>query len=256
MGAQVNELIQLLRASLDESLRVLAVLSEAELDDPSEHPCAMGGVVRDLLTHNIDHERMHVGQVFSARYSLRQMQTSEVDRLTVDTVRRRIISAQGQRLACYHAEDRVLDVLSDVHPPARWLSLDVDPHTRQLWALGKIGSELVLYVSEDWGNTIWEAGRVTAKSGIVIADPVRGVVVVYYEDASGDVQQLLRLPDGSTVGPTPVQLSGAALTARVLGGDTDEFSAGRHLLKVRQAGVVKVIAGQDLLTATFEPWIV
>ena len=89
MGAQVNELIQLLRASLDESLRVLAVLSEAELDDPSEHPCAMGGTVRDLLTHNIDHERMHVGQVFSARYSLRKMQTSEVDRLTVDTVRAR-----------------------------------------------------------------------------------------------------------------------------------------------------------------------
>jgi len=89
MGAQVNELIQMLRASLDESLRVLAVLSEAELDDPSEHPCAMGGTVRDLLTHNIDHERMHVGQVFSARYSLRQMQTGEVDRLTVDTVRAR-----------------------------------------------------------------------------------------------------------------------------------------------------------------------
>ncbi len=89
MGAQVNELIQLLRASLDESLRVLAVLSEAELDDPCEHVCAMGGSVRNLLTHNIDHERMHVGQVYSARYSLRQMQTGEVDRLTVETVQAR-----------------------------------------------------------------------------------------------------------------------------------------------------------------------
>ena len=71
-------------------MRVLAVLSEAELDDPSEHPCAMGGSVRDLLTHNIDHERMHVGQVYSARYSQRKMQKSEVDRLMVDTLRSRI----------------------------------------------------------------------------------------------------------------------------------------------------------------------
>ncbi len=90
MGAQVDQLRQLLQDSLAESLRVLAVLSEAELDDPSEHPCAMGGTVRDLLTHNVDHERMHVGQVYSARYSLRKMQTSEVDRLTVETLRARI----------------------------------------------------------------------------------------------------------------------------------------------------------------------
>jgi uncharacterized damage-inducible protein DinB len=82
-------MMRLLQDSLAESLRVLAALSEAELDDPSEHPCAMGGSVRDLLTHNIDHERMHTGQVYSARYSLRKMQTSEVDRLLVETVRAR-----------------------------------------------------------------------------------------------------------------------------------------------------------------------
>jgi uncharacterized damage-inducible protein DinB len=90
MGAQTTELIQLLRDSLDETLRVLAVLSDAELDDPSEHPCAMGGSVRDLLTHNIDHDRMHLGQVHSARYSLRQMQFSPVDRLMAETLRARM----------------------------------------------------------------------------------------------------------------------------------------------------------------------
>lgn len=178
------------------------------------------------------------------------------DPLTVDMVRRRIVSAQGKRLACYHAEDRTLDVLSPEHPPTKWISLDIDPHTRQLWALGKLGSELVLYVSEDWGKTVWEVLRVTGKSGVVIADPVRGVTANYYEDASGNVQQLLRLPDGTTVGPTAVKLSGVALTAKVLGGDTDEWAAGRHLLKIKQAGVLKVIAGQDLAGATFEPWIV
>ena len=90
MGTEVNQLIDTLQASLAETLKVLAVLSDAELDDFSEHPCAMGGAVRDLLTHNIDHERMHVGQVYSARYSLRKMQTSQVDRLMAETLRARI----------------------------------------------------------------------------------------------------------------------------------------------------------------------
>lgn len=89
MGKQVNALIEKLQTSLAETLDILARLSDAELDDPSDHPCAMGGTVRDLLTHNIDHERMHVGQVYSARYSLRQMQKSETDRLMAETLRAR-----------------------------------------------------------------------------------------------------------------------------------------------------------------------
>src|SRR5512147_292894 len=79
----------MLQTSLAETLDMLARLSEVELDDPSDHPCAMGGTVRDLLTHNIDHERMHVGQLYSARYSLRQMQKGQADRLMVETLRAR-----------------------------------------------------------------------------------------------------------------------------------------------------------------------
>jgi len=89
MGQQVNELTQLLHESLAQTLSVLAALSDAELDEHSDHPCAMGGTVRDLLNHNIDHERMHTGQVFSARYSQRKMQNSEVDRLMAETLRAR-----------------------------------------------------------------------------------------------------------------------------------------------------------------------
>ena len=89
MGQQVNELTQLLHESLAQTLSVLAALSDAELDEHSDHPCAMGGSVRDLLTHNIDHERMHTGQVYSARYSQRKMQKSEVDRLMAETLRAR-----------------------------------------------------------------------------------------------------------------------------------------------------------------------
>jgi uncharacterized damage-inducible protein DinB len=90
MGAQVDELMQLLQASLAQTLTALSVLSDAELDEHSDHPCAMGGSVRDLLTHNIDHERMHTGQVYSARYSQRKMQKSQVDRLMAETLRARV----------------------------------------------------------------------------------------------------------------------------------------------------------------------
>jgi len=74
MGKQVNDLIEQLFSSLTETMGVLSHLSDAELDDLSEHPCARWGSVRDLLTHNIDHEQMHAGQVYSLRYSLRKMQ--------------------------------------------------------------------------------------------------------------------------------------------------------------------------------------
>ncbi|HKY52876.1 MAG TPA: DinB family protein [Anaerolineales bacterium] len=89
MGKQVNDLIEQLLSSLTETIGVLSHLSDAELDDLSEHPCAMGGTVRDLLNHNIDHEQMHTGQIYSLRYSLRKMQKGQVDRLMVETLRAR-----------------------------------------------------------------------------------------------------------------------------------------------------------------------
>jgi uncharacterized damage-inducible protein DinB len=95
MGKELDSLVEMLLASLNETLEVLAHLSDAELDDLSEHPCAMGGTVRDLLNHNIDHEQMHSGQVYSQRYSLKRMQKGQVDRLMAETLRARanLISA-------------------------------------------------------------------------------------------------------------------------------------------------------------------
>lgn len=89
MGKQTDELVRMLFDSLTETLGVLAHLSDAELDDLSEHPCAMGGTERDLLTHNIDHEQMHAGQIYSLRYSMRKMQKGQVDRLMAETIRAR-----------------------------------------------------------------------------------------------------------------------------------------------------------------------
>jgi len=95
MGKQTDELVEMLIASLSETLGVLAHLSDAELDDLSKHPCAMGGTERDLLTHNIDHEQMHAGQVYSLRYSMKKMQKGQLDRLMAETIKARtnLISA-------------------------------------------------------------------------------------------------------------------------------------------------------------------
>jgi hypothetical protein len=89
MGQQVNALIDKLYASLQQTVAALSVLSDAELDELSPHPCAMGGTIHDLLAHNVDHERMHVGQVYTARYNLRKMQFSRVDRIVAETIRAR-----------------------------------------------------------------------------------------------------------------------------------------------------------------------
>ena len=89
MATAVDHTIRLLQSSLGETLALLAALTDDDLDRPCDHPCAMGGTVRDLLTHNIDHERMHSGQIYSARYGLQRMQKGEVHRLMAETLRAR-----------------------------------------------------------------------------------------------------------------------------------------------------------------------
>jgi hypothetical protein len=85
----VRTLIEALSESMFDSLEALGELSDADLDQPSGHPCAMGGTVRDLLTHNIDHERMHVGQVYNVRYMRQTMQNGQADRVLAEWFRER-----------------------------------------------------------------------------------------------------------------------------------------------------------------------
>jgi uncharacterized damage-inducible protein DinB len=122
MGKQVDELVDLLLSSLGETLGILAHLSDAELDDPSEHPCAMGGSLRDLLTHNIDHEQMHAGQIYSLRYGLRKMQKGQVDRLMAETLRARA----NLVAALIGLDDKDLDASA---PDDGWTIRQVVEHT-------------------------------------------------------------------------------------------------------------------------------
>ena len=88
---EVRTLIQALVDQIGDSLERLAVLADAELDAPCGHPCATAGTIRSLLTHNIDHERMHVGQVYNIRYEARMMQNGEVARLLGEWLRDRAL---------------------------------------------------------------------------------------------------------------------------------------------------------------------
>lgn len=92
--APTTELTTLVRALSDrivDVLEQLSTLTDADLDAPCAHPCATGGTVRSLLTHNIDHERMHVGQVYNIRYEAKIMQNEQVARLLAEWLRDRAL---------------------------------------------------------------------------------------------------------------------------------------------------------------------
>ena len=82
--SQVDELVHRLEASMRESFDKIKTIPEDYLDEPCRHVCARKGQVWHLLTHNIEHERMHRGQIISARDSLRRLQQDKRSRLLAD----------------------------------------------------------------------------------------------------------------------------------------------------------------------------
>ena len=70
----VKALIKQLQDSFNETMSVLYDLPQEYLQQPCAHGCARGGTARDLLVHNIFHEKQHTGQVWSVRDQLRLLQ--------------------------------------------------------------------------------------------------------------------------------------------------------------------------------------
>jgi hypothetical protein len=60
----VRELLEQTIATMDALLEA----SDRELPLPSSHVCAQGRDVWTLITNDIDHEKIHTGQVLEARY--------------------------------------------------------------------------------------------------------------------------------------------------------------------------------------------
>ena len=63
----VRELLEQTIATMDALLEA----SDRELAMPSSHACAQGKDLWALITNDIDHEKIHVGQVLEARYESR-----------------------------------------------------------------------------------------------------------------------------------------------------------------------------------------
>ncbi len=80
--------LQLLR-QLTETVETLLGMADDDLAFPTTHGCAMNGGIRRLLIHNAEHDRMHTGAISTARFTAKQMQESELGRLTRELIRER-----------------------------------------------------------------------------------------------------------------------------------------------------------------------
>jgi len=94
MAATVRETIRELATSMQATVDALVELADLELLEPSSHVCAQGKDVWTLITNDIDHEKIHVGQVLEARYEAR-ITPSHMHRLIAEWLmeRSRLIGA-------------------------------------------------------------------------------------------------------------------------------------------------------------------
>jgi Mycothiol maleylpyruvate isomerase N-terminal domain len=75
----VRELLEQTMATMDAMLAA----SDEELAMPSSHACAQGKDLWTLLTNDIDHEKIHTGQVLEGRYESR-LTASPLQRLLAE----------------------------------------------------------------------------------------------------------------------------------------------------------------------------
>ena len=68
MAATVREAIRELLEQTIATMDALLEASDHELAMSSSHVCAQGKDVWTLITNDIDHEKIHTGQVLEARY--------------------------------------------------------------------------------------------------------------------------------------------------------------------------------------------
>jgi len=83
MAATVREAIRELLEQTMATMDSLLEASHRELPMRSSHACAQGKDVWTLLTNDIDHEKIHAGQVLEGRYESR-ITASPMDRLVAE----------------------------------------------------------------------------------------------------------------------------------------------------------------------------
>ena len=83
MAATVREAIRELLEQTMTTIDTLLKASDRELPMSSSHACAQGKDVWTLLTNDIDHEKIHTGQVLEGRYESR-ITASPMERLVAE----------------------------------------------------------------------------------------------------------------------------------------------------------------------------
>lgn len=71
MAETVREAIRELMTQTMATIDTLLEVSDRELTMPSSHACAQGKDLWTLITNDIDHEKIHTGQILEARYESR-----------------------------------------------------------------------------------------------------------------------------------------------------------------------------------------
>ena len=82
--SEVHELVRRLEDSMRESFQKISSIPEEYLDNPCRHSCARGRDVWNLLTHNIEHERQHAGQVVGLRDAMDRLQQDKKSKLLAE----------------------------------------------------------------------------------------------------------------------------------------------------------------------------
>jgi hypothetical protein len=88
MAATAREAVRDLLESTRDMIDALLALPSDELAEASSHVCAQGKDLWALLTNDIDHEDIHAGQVFEARYESR-VTASPMERLVGEWLKAR-----------------------------------------------------------------------------------------------------------------------------------------------------------------------
>src|SRR3989442_6797471 len=83
MAATVRGAIRELLEQTMVTIDALLETSDRELAMPSSHACAQGKEAWTLITNDIDHEKIHTGQVLEARYESR-ITASPMERLVAE----------------------------------------------------------------------------------------------------------------------------------------------------------------------------
>jgi hypothetical protein len=80
-----------MQAQMNRTLEILDAIQAQDLARPDDHGCAVGKTLGGLLAHDIEHDRMHAGQIATKRWELGVMQGDPAHRLMAELLRERAL---------------------------------------------------------------------------------------------------------------------------------------------------------------------